>query len=234
MCGGPGRLQVWGRPERQRGGLRIGGPEFVAVPDRLFEVIAEDLRAPGDWVQDSGLYPVGVAVVQVGTKRLGDRAVSRLRDEDVPEAVLLEGPSAGRAALHQALGDEGLEVAAKRCARLGWEQSPDFHLPEVLADDGGSDEDAACSWPQALQPCRQESLNRGRQRRPEVASALLAEGDRQLLQVERVAASGVDEPCPGGRGDVLAGGHRVEQRCGRIPAERRELDADRSVRLGCP
>src|SRR5262249_3485504 len=135
-----------------------------------------------------------------------DRAVSRLLDEDVPEAVLLKGPSAGRPALHQALGDEGLEVAAERRARLGGEQFPGFDFPELFSDEGGPDEDAACSLPPALQRGRQESLNRGRQRRPEVASGLLAEGDRQLLQVERIAASGVDEPCPRGRGDAMTRG----------------------------
>src|SRR5262249_46386041 len=126
-------------------------------------------------------------------------------DEDVPEAVLLPGTSAGRPALDQALGDEGLEVAAERRARLNRKQVPDFLLAEVLADDGGPDEDAAGSRPQALEPCRQQGLNRGRQHRPDVASALLAEGDRQLLQVEGIAASGVDEPGPGGRGDSLTG-----------------------------
>src|SRR5215468_10386889 len=117
MRGAPGSVEVRGRSDRQRGGLGIGGPEFGAVADRLFEVMAEDLRAPGDRVQDGGLYPVGIAEMQLGAKRLGDRAVSRLHDEDVPEAVLLEGPSAGRPALHQAFGDEGLEVTAERCAR---------------------------------------------------------------------------------------------------------------------
>ena len=119
-------------------------------------------------------------------------------------------------------------------ARLGREQFPDLLLAEVLADDGGPDKDAAGSRPKALQPRRQQGLNRGRQRRPDVASALLAEGDRQLLQVEGIAASGVDEPGPGGRGNALTRGQRVEQRCGRALAERRELDADRPVRLGRP
>src|SRR6516164_9681646 len=176
--GAPGRVEVCGGPERQRGGLGVSGPKFVAVADRLFEVIAEDLRTAGERVREDGLERVRVAVVQLGSKGLGDRAVSRLVDEDVPEAVLLMGVSAGPT-LHQALGDEGLEVAAERRARLGREQFPDFRLAEVLADDGGPYEDAARSRSKALQACRQQGLNRGRQRRPDVASALLAEGDRQ-------------------------------------------------------
>ena len=187
---------------RQRGGFGIAGPQFGAIADRLFEVIAKDLRTRGEEVRDADLDPVGVAVVQLGSKGLRDRVISRLLDEDVPEAVLLMGASAGPW-LHQALGDEGLEVAAERRARLDREQFPGFPFAEVLADDGGPDEDAAGSRPQALEPCRQQSLKRGRQRRPDIASALLAEGYRQLLQVEGIAARGLDEPCPGGRGNAM-------------------------------
>src|SRR5215469_5081695 len=161
--------------------------------------MAEDLRARGERVGDDGLEPVGVAVVQLSSKGLGDRAVGRFLDEDVPEAVVLIGASARYVALHQALGGEGLEVAAERRARLHREQAPDFPLAEVLANDGGSDEDAGGSRPQALEPGRQQSLNRGRQRRPTIASALLAEGDCQLLQVQGIATSGVDQACPSGR-----------------------------------
>ena len=120
----------------------------------------------------------------------------------MPEAVLLMGASAGPW-LPQALGDEDLEVTAEGRARLAREQFPDFPLAEVLADDGGPDQDAAGSRSQALEPCRQQSLNRGRQGRPDIASALLAEGDRQLLQVEGVATGSVDDPCPGGRGNTM-------------------------------
>src|SRR5215467_4171825 len=116
----------------------------------------EILRERGERIRDGGLEPVGVAVVQLGPEGLGDRAVSRLLDEDVPEAVLLPATSAGRPALHQALGDEGLEVAAERRARLDREQFPDFPLAEVLTDDGGPDEDAAGSRPEVLEPCRQQ------------------------------------------------------------------------------
>ena len=97
--------------------------------------------------------------------------------------------SAGRPALHQALGDEGLEVAAERVARLGRKQFPDRPLAEVLADDGGPGEDAAGTRPKALQARRQQSLDRRRQHRPDLAAGLLAEGDRQLLQVEGIAAA---------------------------------------------
>ncbi len=103
-------------------------------------------------------------------------------------------------------------------------------LAEVLADDGGPGKDAAGTRPKALQARRQQGLNRRRQLQPDVAAALLAEGDRQLLQVEGIAASGVDEPGPGGRGNALTRGYRVEQRCGRALAERRELDG----RPPCP
>ena len=138
-------------------------------------------------------------MVQLGSK---DRVDRFLLDEDVPEAVLLIGASAGPV-LHQALGDEGVEVTAERRPRLDREQVPGFPFAEVLTDDGGPDEDAAGSRPQALESCRQQSLNRGRQRRPDIASALLAEGDRQLLQVEGIATGGVDEPYPGERGNGM-------------------------------
>jgi hypothetical protein len=65
-------------------------------------------------------------------------------------------------ALHQALGDEGLEVAAERRARLYRKQLPDFPLAEILADDCGPGEDAAGTWPEALQARRQQGLDRGR------------------------------------------------------------------------
>src|SRR5215831_8627911 len=106
--------------------------------------MAEDLRVPGERIRDR-LEPVGVAMVQLGSEGLGDRAVGRLLDEDVAEAVLLPETSAGRPALHQALGHEGLEVAAERRTRLDRKQVPDFLFAEVLADDGGPDENAAGS-----------------------------------------------------------------------------------------
>src|SRR5262245_59948093 len=96
------------------------------------------------------LEPLGVAVVQLGPEGLGDRAVGRLLDEDVPEAVLFPVTSAGRPALHQALGDEGLKVAAELRACPDREQGQDVPLSEILADDGGPGEDAAGSRPQAL------------------------------------------------------------------------------------
>src|SRR5206468_4606196 len=104
MRGDTGRLQVCGRPARQRGRLGISGPQFAAIADRLFEVVAENLGTAGERVRQDILEPVTEAVVQLGTNRLGDRVVSRLQDEDVPEAVLCRRSRAGWPALHQALG----------------------------------------------------------------------------------------------------------------------------------
>jgi hypothetical protein len=77
--------------------------------------------------------------------------------------------------LHQALGDEGLQVAAERAACLGREQFPDLPLTEVLADDGGPGKGAAGTRPKALQARRQQGLDRRRQLQPDVAAALLAQ-----------------------------------------------------------
>jgi hypothetical protein len=87
----------------------------------LFEVIAEDLCALGGRFPDDVLEPVGEAVVQFGAKRLGDRPVSRLLDEDVAEAVPLRAASPGRSLLHKPPRNEGLEVAAERATRFGRE-----------------------------------------------------------------------------------------------------------------
>ena len=140
----------------------------------------------------------------------------------------------GRPPLHQALGDEGLEVAAERAARLGREQFPDRLHAEVLADDGRAGEHAACSRPKALQARRQQSLDRGRQHRPDLALGLLAERDRQLLKVERIAASGLKEPCSSGRRDALIPGQGVKERRGWAFGEWRELDGNCPVCLGRP
>ena len=166
-------------------------------------MIAEDLGALGGRFPDNVLEPVGEAVVQLRAKRLGDRPVSRLLDEDVAEAVLLRAASTRRPLLHKPLRDEGLEVAAERAARLGREQLSHRIHSEVLTDDSRPGQDTACSWPKTLQARRQQSLDRGRQHRPDLAAGLLTERDRQLLKVERIAGRGLKNPCPSGRRDAL-------------------------------
>ena len=188
--------------------------------------VAEDLCALGGRFPDNALEPVGEATVQLGAKGLGDRPVGRLLDEDVAEAVLLRRASAGRLVLHEPFRDEGLEVAAERAARLGREQFSHFLQSEFLADDGRAGEDNARSRPKPLQACRQQSLDRGRQRRPELAPGLLADRDRKLLEVERIAGRGVKDPCSDGRRDALIFYECVQERGSRAFGERRELDGD--------
>ena len=61
-------LEVTGRPARQRARPGFGGPQFTQIPDGLFEVVAEDLRACGGRFPEHVLEPVGEAVVQFGPK----------------------------------------------------------------------------------------------------------------------------------------------------------------------
>ena len=91
MSGTAGVLEVYGRPARQRARLGLRGPQFTEIADGLFEVIAEDLRAWHGRCQENVLKPVREAVVQLGAKRLGDRSVRCLLDQDVAEAVFLHG-----------------------------------------------------------------------------------------------------------------------------------------------
>ena len=63
MRGTAGRLEVRGRPARQRTRLGFAGPQLAAIADGLFEVIAEDLRALGGRRPGNVLEPVGEAVV---------------------------------------------------------------------------------------------------------------------------------------------------------------------------
>ena len=63
-----GRLEVAGRPARQRARLGFGGPQFTEIAERLFEVVAEDFRALGGRIPEYVFEPVGEAVVQFGAK----------------------------------------------------------------------------------------------------------------------------------------------------------------------
>ena len=63
-----GRLEMAGRPSRQRARLGFGGPQFAQIANGLFEVVAEDLRALGGRFPEHVLEPVGEAVVQFGAK----------------------------------------------------------------------------------------------------------------------------------------------------------------------
>ena len=118
MRGTAGRGEVCGRPARQRARPGFGRPQFIAIADGLFEMIAEKFCAAGGRFPDNVLEPVGESVMQLGTKRLGYCPVGRFLDEDVAEAVLLGGASVGWPVLHKPLRDEGLEVAAERAARF--------------------------------------------------------------------------------------------------------------------
>ena len=62
------RLEVAGGPSRKWARPGFGGPQFTQIPDGLFEVLAEDLRACGSRFPAHVLEPVGEAVVQFGAK----------------------------------------------------------------------------------------------------------------------------------------------------------------------
>ena len=115
----------------------------------------------------------------------------------MPEAVLLPGASIRWIVMDQALRDEGLEVAAERASCLWRQQFPDRLYREVLPDDGRPGQHAARSRPKALQARPQQGLDRGRQCRPDLAPGLLAERDRQLLEVERIAGRRLEQVGPG-------------------------------------
>ena len=68
MRGTTGRLEVPGGPSRQRARPGFGGPQFTQIPDGLFEVVAEDLRARGVRFPEHVLEPVGESVMQFGAK----------------------------------------------------------------------------------------------------------------------------------------------------------------------
>src|SRR5690349_1949799 len=99
--------------------------------------------------------------------------------------------------MYQPLRDEGLEVAAERAAGLGRQQFPDRLYAEVLPDDSGPGQHAARSRTKALQARPQQGLDRGRQHRPDLAPGLLAERDRQLLEVQRIASRRLEQVGPG-------------------------------------
>ena len=61
-------LEVAGGPSRQWARPSFGGPQFTQIPDGLFEVVAEDLRACGGRFPEHVLEPVGESVVQFGAK----------------------------------------------------------------------------------------------------------------------------------------------------------------------
>jgi hypothetical protein len=61
-------LEVAGGPSRKWARPGFGGPQFTQIPDGLFEVPAEDLRACGSRFPAHVLEPVGEAVVQFGAK----------------------------------------------------------------------------------------------------------------------------------------------------------------------
>ena len=82
-----GRAEMLGRPRGERSSVVRHRPKLLTQPERLLEVVAEDLVVLGHAVAGARLEPVGVALMQVGPKPLRDGLVGRIADEDVAEAV---------------------------------------------------------------------------------------------------------------------------------------------------
>ena len=74
------------------GRVRVARPECNAIPERLLEMVADDLLELAQPVLGRPLEPGGVALVQVGARVLRQRAVGGVADQGMAEAVgLLAG-----------------------------------------------------------------------------------------------------------------------------------------------
>src|SRR5262249_42082336 len=155
---GPGRLEP---PRGLRAELlqliRRLKPESAAV--RLLEVVADDLLVLEHARTGRTLEPVRETLVEVGARRLGERPVRGVANEEVPEAKRLVAGERRALRPDDVAADERREaVLQQHVGKLGHELAQRA-VVEDRALDRRPDEDRALTRRQLLEPRREEGVD---------------------------------------------------------------------------
>ena len=222
-----GRREVGARLPRERPGLLVEEAEGGPRPERLLEVVADDLL---DFCEPAGslfLEPAGDQLVQGGAELLRERPVAGVLDEDVAE---LEGSFAGVGRLRsdELLAYERFQPPVEHAGLLLGQELEEEVAGELLADRGRALEHDAFARLEALEAHGEEGLDRGRQLEIARGGPALGEHGDGLLEEEGIALRDPGDPCarlggkPGFVGEAgeelvgLALGERLEPDRGRV------------------
>ena len=158
---GAGRREpVRGLP-RERSRLVVERPERLSVPERLLEVVADDLVLLLGALAADAADPRGEPLVQVGAAFLGDRLVRGVADQDVAEAERLLAGDHRAIRPHELLADQRTDQVGRVGAEVLGEQVPDGAGVELLADDRGALDRAALVLGQPFETGGEERRDRG-------------------------------------------------------------------------
>src|SRR3954447_18912287 len=124
--------------------------------------------------------------MKLGPYLLGRGAIHRLLKNDVTEREEVVGLAAQESTLQKRL-----EVRARSLCRGAVDERRDVVDAEVLADHGGALQHRALAGPEAIEPRREQSLDRLGQ--TAFGSSLERKRD-ELLEEQRVSLGGLDNP----------------------------------------
>ena len=157
-------------------------PELHAVPVGLLEVVAEDL-VQLDEIRAVSFEPRGEALVKLGARRLRQRVIRRVADQQVQEAERILARELRLVGPHELLAHQRAEAGH----RLELLRGESLHSPamEDSAFDGTPLEHAALGGVQLVEARRQQRLDRRWNRH--VAVVRLHDERHHLLNEQRVA-----------------------------------------------
>ena len=154
-----------GRSEAQAGavgelqGLGIDGAELGAIGIGLLQVVAEELLGLDNAVAERPLEPYGVALVEIGTRRLGESLVGGLADEGVAEAERILTRQCRRLGADQLLAHQAHQPGGHRVPALRRRERDNPAEMEHLALDRRAFEQAALLGLELLEPRSQQALD---------------------------------------------------------------------------
>ena len=178
--------------------------QLGAVATRLLEMVGQDLLVLGRAVRARPGEPGGVPLVQVGPDLLRDGGVGGVADQPVREAKAVVAGERGLVGSDQLLADERHQVGGQRAAGLFRQELRDRTPVEAPALDGTALDHRPLAGLEAVDACRQQRLDRGRDRQP--VAGLVEPVGEHLLDEERVPLRARDDPGALRRGQRLPAG----------------------------
>ena len=158
------------------------GPELLSVPERLLEVVADDLVLLLGAIAADAADPRGEPLVQVRPALLGDRVVRRVADQDVPESERLLAGDHRAIRPHELLADQRADQIGRIVTQAVGEQVADGAGVELLADHRGALDRAALVVGQAFETRGEQRRDRGWDRdRAEIAAGIQAPSSRTSI-----------------------------------------------------
>ena len=228
-----------GEPSR----LVVERPELLSVPERLLEVVPDDLVLLLGALAADASDPRGEPFVQVGSAFLGDRPVGGVPDQDVAESERLFAGDHRAIRPHELLADQRTDQIGCVVAEDLGEQVANGAGVELLADHGGTLDDATLVVGQAFETRGEERRDRGWDRdRAEIARRdpgpvlpdqhpVVDHHREHLLDEQRVASGRLREPV--GRLGCESRRRRAGSRSARPRPSRRGAGAGALRRSAC-